>query len=160
MIQNLPSPKTKKKSVRKGRGYGSQRGGHTTGQGTKGQKSRSGYTKPGPSFEGGQNPLSKRLPQMKGMYGSGNRTRKRGYITAKTKSQPVQLSELENNFKSGDTVTEEKLIESGLVSNVAHKKLDLKILFDKEISKKLVIEGVSISKSAKAAIEKAGGEIK
>lgn len=59
--------KIKSKSTRRvGRGYGSGRGGHTVGRGQKGQKSRSGYTQPRPGFEGGQMPLSRRLPKFKG----------------------------------------------------------------------------------------------
>jgi ribosomal protein L15 len=59
--------KIKSKSTRRvGRGYGSARGGHTVGRGQKGQKSRSGYTQPRPGFEGGQMPLSRRLPKFKG----------------------------------------------------------------------------------------------
>lgn len=158
MINNLPSPKTKKKSVRVGRGIGSGRGGHTTGKGTKGQKSRSGYKKPRPGFEGGQNPLSKRLPKLKNV--SGSRTRTRLFKIRKEKHVPLKLSSIAESFKDGDTVTYDKLIGIGLVNPVASKRLIVKVLFDADIDKKLTVVGVPVSKTARKAIEKAGGAIK
>jgi large subunit ribosomal protein L15 len=158
MINNLPSPKTNKKSVRVGRGIGTGRGGHTTGKGTKGQRSRSGYKKPRPGFEGGQNPLSKRLPKLKNV--SGSRTRTRLFKIRKEKNSPVKLSSLAETFKDGETVTYDKLIDTGLISPVSNKRLIIKVLFDTDIDKKLVIEGIPVSKTAGKAIEKAGGTIK
>lgn len=152
MIHTLPSPKQNNKAKRRGRGVGTGVGGHTTGKGMKGQKSRSGYKKPAPDFEGGQNPLSKRTPKLKGF--------KKGYFESRTKKVVVKLSEIESKAKQGDTINEVFLMEHGLISNVSHKQPIIKILFDKDISKKIAIDGVAVSQKAKSAIEKAGGSVK
>jgi large subunit ribosomal protein L15 len=157
MIHNLPSPKTTKKSKQVGRGIGSGKGGHTTGRGTKGQTSRSGYTKPRPGFEGGQNPLSKRLPTLKGIS---TQDRSRKFLTSKIKNVPIQLSLLEEFFEDGDIINLEVLQVKKLFKPLSHKKLNVKVLFDIEISKKLNFEGVMASKKAIEAIEKAGGSFK
>ncbi len=62
------SPKIKNVKPKRliGRGIGSKKGGHTATRGQKGQKSRSGYTRPRPGFEGGQMPLSRRIPKLRG----------------------------------------------------------------------------------------------
>lgn len=153
---NLVSPKTTKKSKRVGRGIGSGKGGHTTGRGTKGQRSRSGYTKPRPGFEGGQNPLSKRLPKLRGLS---NAARTRKFKTNKYSDVVVNLSDLSSAFKKDESVTLESLQEKGLVGASSIKRLSVKILFDKDIDKALKIEGVAISKTAAASVEKAGGSV-
>ncbi len=157
MIEKLPSPKTTRKSVQVGRGIGSKRGGHTTGKGTKGQKSRTGYKKPRPGFEGGQNPLSKRLPKLKNV--SGSRTRTRLFKITKTKNVPINLSELAGTFKKGEEITYDALVKSGLIKPLSHKDVKVKILFDKEIDKEINIVNLPVSKKAKEAIEMAGGKI-
>ena len=157
MIQNLPSPKTSKKSIRVGRGIGSKRGGHTTGKGTKGQKSRSGYKKPRPGFEGGQNPLSKRLPKLRNVSGSTTRTRL--FKINKTKNIALNLSKIDKAFKKGDEITLDKLKKMGLVKPLSHKNLNIKILFDKEIEKSITLIGLKTSKKVKKSVEKAGGKI-
>ena len=126
-------------NFRRGRGHGSGNG-KTAGKGHKGQKARSGATRPG--FEGGQMPLYRRLP-------------KRGFnnIFAK-KYVAVNVSELER-FEDGTTVTAELLKESGVVS----KTLDgIKILGRGEITKKLTVNAAKFSASAAEKIEKAGGK--
>ncbi len=156
MLSNLPSPKTKQKSKRVGRGLGSGVGGHTTGRGTKGQKSRSGYTKPGRNFEGGQNPLSRRLPKLRGgAKGVGPK-----YFKSKVKTIVVQLSRIEESIKVGENVTIETLVELGLISPSRNRKNLIKVLFDKDVTKKFSIEGLNASKKAIESIKKAGGEIK
>ncbi|GAB4285085.1 MAG: 50S ribosomal protein L15 [Candidatus Dojkabacteria bacterium] len=154
---NLPSPKSTKPKVQVGRGYGSKRGGHTTGRGTKGQKSRSGYKAPRPGFEGGQTPLSKRLPKLKNK--SGASTRSRAFITSKIKNNPIQLSRLEEVFENGDIVSFETLADKKIIKPLAHKEVAVKIVFDKEISKKLSLQNLAISAKAKEAVEKAGGSV-
>lgn len=148
MLNKLVSPKTKKKGKIVGRGYGSGVGGHTSGRGQKGQKSRSGYTRPRPGFEGGQMPLSRRLPKLKGFT--------RGYFKAKKSTVIVNLTDLSELGIS--KVTIEALKEKGLVGN-ASKKENVKILSDGEINKKIEIVGIKVSKKAQAKIEKAGGTI-
>ncbi len=66
MLEDLKKTKNVKKKRRVGRGYASSKGGHTIGKGQKGQKSRSGYSAPRPGFEGGQMPLSRRIPKLRG----------------------------------------------------------------------------------------------
>ncbi len=149
MTNNLPSPKSTKSAVKRGRGVGTGRGGHTTGRGTKGQKSRSGYSRPRPGFEGGQNPLSRRFPKLKGFS--------RGEFTKGVKRVTLNLSEIAEVVEK-DTVDFDALIEAGLIK-VGSKKLDVKILFDKDINRKLVISGIPLSQTARQAVEKAGGQV-
>lgn len=148
MINNLPSPKTTKRQPQVGRGAG-RRGGHTTGRGTKGQKSRSGYSRPRPGFEGGQMPLSRRLPKLKGFS--------RGFTTANVKRINVQLSELAEVFGNAEVGIEE-LFAAGFINNLS-KKISVKVLFDQDIDCKLSLTGIMVSAKAKAAIEKAGGTV-
>jgi large subunit ribosomal protein L15 len=131
------------KLKRVGRGYGSGKGGHTTGRGTKGQKARS---KLRPGFEGGQNPLYKRLPKASG-------------FKPLDKIIPVVLNirDLEKNFEDGAVVSKKTLLEKGLISA---KDKDIKILGNGDVTKKYKFVGLFVSNSAKAKIEKAGGEIK
>lgn len=154
MLQTLPSPKTKSKRTQVGRGIGSGHGGHTTGRGTKGQKSRSGYSRPRPGFEGGQMPLSRRLPTLRGKPGQGVTRR---HFTAGTKRIVLKLSEVSQRVE-GKKIDNETLLAAGLLSTTS-KKLHVKILFDKPITEALTVEGVEVSKSAQAAIERAGGSV-
>lgn len=125
-------------NFRRGRGHGSGNG-KTAGKGHKGQKARSGATRPG--FEGGQMPLYRRLP-------------KRGFKCRNSKEiVAINVSELER-FEDGAEITVEALLESGLVSN---PRDGVKILGNGEISKKLTVKVNAFSESAKAKIEAAGG---
>ena len=99
-------------------------------------------------FEGGAMPLYMRLP-------------KKGFSNApfKTEYAEVSLAQLEAKFDSGE-VTREALIEKGLLKGI-NKRLPIKILANGEITKKLTFIKINkFSKSAREAIEKAGGEIK
>ncbi len=130
----------KVKHYRKGRGIGSGNG-KNAGTGNKGQKSRSGGLK-APGFEGGQTPLYRRLPK----FGFTNGSRVEYAI--------VNISSL-NKFEDGTVVNPAMLIEAGLVK----KELDgVKILGNGELSKALTVQAHKFSKSAKEAIEKAGGK--
>ncbi len=153
MINNLPSPKTTKKSKRLGRGMGSGVGGHTVGRGLKGATARSGYQYPRRGFEGGQNPISRRLPKYKGFS--------RGFITSSIRSQAVKLSMVESAAVENklNDINLGTLVKFGLVTPKFSKKVLPKILFDKEIKAKLKVSGIKTSKAAKAAIEKAGGSV-
>ena len=137
-LKNAEGAKTKK--YRKGRGVGSGNG-KNAGTGNKGQKSRSGGLK-APGFEGGQTPLYRRLPK----FGFTNGSRVEYAI--------VNISSL-NKFEDGAVVNPAALVEAGLVK----KELDgIKILGNGELSKKLTVQAHKFSKSAKEAIEKAGGK--
>jgi large subunit ribosomal protein L15 len=149
MLNTLPSPKTNKGKVQAGRGYSSGHGGHASGRGTKGQKSRSGYSRPRRAFEGGQMPLSRRLPKLKGFS--------RGFATKNVKHYTLKLSEVAANIESNQ-VNIETLAAVGLIKNFS-KKLSVKIVFDQNIDKALQIEGIPTSKTAQQAIEQAGGSV-
>ena len=135
-----PAPGAKRKRKRVGRGPGSGSG-KTAGRGSKGQKSRSGYSRRY-GFEGGQMPLVRRIP-------------KRGFTNIfRVEFQVVNFRDLERVFSEGDTVSPEVLVEKGLVRG---GKRPIKVLADGDLSKKLIVQAHKFSGSARAGIEKAGG---
>ncbi|TCP40477.1 50S ribosomal protein L15 [Rhodovulum marinum] len=136
-----------KKAKRIGRGPGSGKG-KTAGRGIKGQKSRSGVAING--YEGGQMPLYQRLP-------------KRGFNKPNRKQYAVVNLGLIQKFvddgklDAKQPITEDALVASGLV----RRKLDgVRVLAKGEVSAKLSLDVTGASKSAVAAVEKAGGTIK
>ena len=139
------APKLPKKS-RKRRGQGNAAGqGTSAGRGCKGQNSRAGGgVRIG--FEGGQTSLLQRMPKMRG-FTNPNRV----------ETQVVNLSKLEENFKTGEKVDFNALVKKSLVNKNNPK---VKILGDGELTKKFEISaGLLVSKSAQKVIEKAGGKI-
>jgi large subunit ribosomal protein L15 len=136
-LQTIPG--TRKTRKRRGRGQGSGLG-KTSGRGQKGQKSRSGYrSKPG--FEGGQMPLKRRLPKF-------------GFTPPNPLNFTiVNIEELEV-FPEGTEITPELLRERRIIRTL---KLGVKILGRGAIGKKLSVQAHRFSKSARAAIEAAGG---
>lgn len=125
-------------NFRRGRGHASGNG-KTAGKGHKGQKARSGATRPG--FEGGQMPLYRRIP-------------KRGFTNRNTKViVGINVSALER-FDNDAVVTVETLIESGIVKN---PRDGVKILGNGELTKKLNVKVDAFSEGAKAKIEALGG---
>ncbi len=141
-LNDLISPTgSNRKPKRVGRGQGSGHG-KTSCRGHKGQKARSGGNLR-PGFEGGQMPLSRRLP-------------KRGFRNpVKLEYQLVNIEKL-NRFKKDSTVTLQLLKEQGLINNV---RSPVKILSEGKISKALNIQVQAVSKQAREKIEKAGGKI-
>lgn len=127
-------------NFRRGRGHGSGNG-KTAGKGHKGQKARSGATRPG--FEGGQMPLYRRLP-------------KRGFKNRNTKDIVAINVSVLNRFEDGAEVTAESLLASGAISRVGD---GVKLLGNGELSKKLTVKVNAVSESAKAKIEAAGGTV-
>lgn len=131
----------RRKSFRVGRGIGSGNG-KTSGKGHKGQNARSGGgTRLG--FEGGQNPLFRRLP-------------KRGFHNVSRLDYAiVNVSDL-NVFDDGVEVTPTLLKEAGLIK----KEYDgVKILGKGELAKKLTVKAHKFSKTAEASIKNAGGTV-
>ncbi len=127
-------------NFRRGRGHGSGNG-KTAGKGHKGQKARSGAPRIG--FEGGQMPLYRRLP-------------KRGFTNRNSKDiVGINVSELER-FRSGSTVTVEKMIEVGLIKDARD---GVKILGNGELTKKLNVKANAFSATAKEKIEALGGTV-
>jgi large subunit ribosomal protein L15 len=140
-LSELESPKSLKKKKRVGRGDGSGHG-TTSGRGTKGQLSRSGgKTRIG--FEGGQMPLQRRIPHLKGFKN-----------LRKIVFNIVNVGDLEN-FKEGATIDYKLLDKKGLIMK---KDSPLKILGNGELSKKLTVKANAFSASASTKIEKAGGK--
>lgn len=125
---------------RVGRGIGSGIG-KTAGRGHKGQKSRAGgFHKIG--FEGGQMPLQRRLP-------------KRGFVSqTKGSVAEVQLSVL--NKLPVDDIDITVLKQAGIISRAA---LSAKIILTGKINRKIKLQGIIVTKGAKAAIEAAGGSV-
>lgn len=138
--QLKPSKNSRKNRKRVGRGNGSGTG-TFAGRGSKGQKQHGSVPF---LFEGGQLPLIKRLPHMRGFTN-----------IFRVESTPVNLSTLED-FRSGSVVTPEKLVAAGAVRK---KNARIKILGDGELTKKLNVTAHAFSKSAKAKIEAAGGSV-
>ena len=125
---------------RLGRGTGSGLG-KTSGKGHKGAKARSGGGKR-PGFEGGQMPLTMRLP-------------KRGFTNIFRKEYvAINVDRLEI-FEDGMIVTPVELIQYGVIKNVED---GVKILGNGEITKKLTVQANKFSESAKQKIEAAGGK--
>ncbi|MBQ4074982.1 MAG: 50S ribosomal protein L15 [Clostridia bacterium] len=126
---------------RLGRGVGSQLG-KTSGKGHKGAKARSGGG-PRPGFEGGQMPLTRRLP-------------KRGFTNIFGKEYAIVNVSALNAFEDGAVVTNEALIEKGLIKKV----LDgVKVLGGGELQKKLTVKVDKVTDSAKEKIEAIGGKV-
>lgn len=157
MLNKLSSPKSTKKAKILGRGTGSGVGAHTVGRGLKGATARTGYQYPRRTFEGGQNPLSRRLPRYRGDV----RGITRSFFTAGEKNTPIKLSKVVEAAEklSKTEITLQDLVETGVVTLKYSKTIKPKILLDKEITAKIIIKGIPVSKSAQAAIEKAGGSI-
>lgn len=139
-----PAPGSRKSSKRLGRGTGSGHG-KTSGRGHKGAKSRSG-AKAHLAYEGGQMPLQRRLPRLKGMA-RGRHTPARPTVYA-----PVNVGELAKI--SEDEIGIEELRKAGLVGK---KEVLVKILGDGEIERAVTVKAHAFSKTAKDKIEAAGG---
>ena len=129
-------------------GRGGKRG-KTSGRGGKGQTARAG-AKVRPEMRD----IIKRLPKLRG----------RGKSTLKSFTirpiQGINLDALELVFKSGAKVSPTTLAAEGLITTFNGKNPAVKILGDGEITKKIIVSGCTVSASARAKIEKAGGEIK
>lgn len=124
---------------RVGRGIGSGLG-KTAGRGHKGQKSRTGgFHKVG--FEGGQMPLQRRLP-------------KRGFVSLNDKTASVRLGELAKI--ATEAIDLAQLKAAGLVPAEARAA---RVFLSGEISRKVTLSGIAVSKGARAAIEAAGGSV-
>ncbi|MDN7247532.1 50S ribosomal protein L15 [Planococcus shenhongbingii] len=135
-----PAEGSRSSRKRIGRGIGSGTG-KTAGKGHKGQNARSGGgVRPG--FEGGQNPLFRRLP-------------KRGFTNINRKDYAIVNLDVLNRFDEGTEITPALLIESGVVSN---ERSGIKILGNGSLEKKLTVRAHKFSGSAKEAIEAAGGQ--
>jgi large subunit ribosomal protein L15 len=140
------APGSKKARKRVGRGTGSGHG-KTSGRGHKGAGARSG-AKAHATYEGGQMPLQRRLPRLKG------EARGRHTVARPTVYAAVNLGELEG--VPGDTIGPDELRAAGLV----RKRVELiKILGEGEIGRATTVRAHAFSRSAKVKIEAAGGSV-
>lgn len=141
----MPSPGSHRERKRLGRGPGSGKG-KTSGKGHKGSKARTGHGGPGggkPHFEGGQMPLTRRLP-------------KRGFTPPfRVENQEVALEDLAL-IPAGTEVTQESLAAAGLIEA---NKGPAKVLNNGDLAAAVVVRGVKVSAGAKQKIEKAGGKV-
>jgi large subunit ribosomal protein L15 len=142
-------PRTARKRV--GRGLGSGKGRYS-GRGIKGQKSRAGSNKMPVGFEGGQTPIDMRMGKLRG-----NTSKDAMPIGPfRTYSQPVNVRSLEERFDTGAEVTPDSLKAAGLIAKIS---VDVKVLGEGDLTKKLSVTAHSFSKSAVEKIEAAGGTV-
>ncbi len=125
---------------RVGRGIAAGQG-KTAGRGTKGQGSRTGFSKK-PGFEGGQNPLMQRLPKL------------HGFTSKRLRAENVYTGQLD---AVGATVTNESLAAAGLVTSPYAR---VKLLKRGDVTKKVTVSLQGASESAVEAVQKAGGTFK
>lgn len=135
-----PAPGSTHSKRRVGRGIGSGLG-KTSGKGHKGQKARSGGTV-APGFEGGQMPLQMRLPK----FGFSSRI---GRVTAE-----VRTSEL--NKVDADVIDIEALRKANLITASITR---VKVMLSGDVTKAVTLQGIGVTKGARAAIEAAGGKV-
>jgi large subunit ribosomal protein L15 len=141
-----PAPGSKKSRKRVGRGIGSGHG-KTSGSGHKGAGARSGASTHA-AYEGGQMPLQRRLPRLKG------EARGRHTVARPVEYAPVNISDLEG--VSGDTIGPDELRAAGLVRKKA--KL-VKILGNGEVGRAVTVRAHAFSETAKSKIEAGGGSV-
>jgi len=140
-LSELKGPESNKRRKRVGRGDGSKHG-TTCGRGTKGQLSRSGgKTRIG--FEGGQMPLQRRLPHL------------RGFKNNRKKVFNIINTGVLEDFKDGSTVDYKALMKKG---RIMKKDCPVKVLGNGDLTKKLTVKASGFSESAAKKIEKAGGK--
>ena len=145
-LHNLtPSPGSHRNRKRIGRGPGSGTG-KTSGKGHKGIKARSGHHGPGgnkPHFEGGQMPMTRRVP-------------KRGFTNPfRVESQVFGFDDLAK-LPAGSEVTRETLVEAGVIRTA---KGPAKLLANGELSQAFTVRGIKVSASAREKIVAAGGKV-
>jgi large subunit ribosomal protein L15 len=150
-LSNLKPAQSRRARKRIGRGLGSGKGRYS-GRGIKGQKSRSGSHKMRPGFEGGQNPIYMRLGKLRGPYSKDAMP----MGPHRTSTVPVNVAALEERFDAGAEVTPESLVVKGVLKNT---KIDVKILGNGDLTKKLSVAAHAISATAREKIEAAGGSV-
>ncbi len=141
-----PAPGSTRGRKRVGRGIGSGQG-KTSGRGHKGAGARSGSSTHA-AYEGGQMPLQRRLPRLKG------EARGRHTVARPVNYAPVNLSDLEG--VSGDTIGPDELRAAGLVRKKA--KL-VKILGNGEVGRAVTVRAHAFSETARSKIEAGGGSV-
>ena len=147
-LHNLsPAPGSHRARKRLGRGPGSGTG-KTSGKGHKGSMARAGHGGPGggkPGFEGGQMPMTRRMP-------------KKGFNNAqfRTENQRVRLGDLAQFAEGGAEITMETLVGAGLVRA---NRGPAKVLANGDVASAITVRGLKVSDGARAKIEAAGGRV-
>lgn len=124
--------------------------GKTSGKGTKGQKARAGR-----KLRPEMRDIIKKIPKLRGRG-------KNSFLSIQTKPVVLKLKSIEEKFTAGEEINNKTLIEKGLLSVYKGKPQQVKVLLSapkEKISAKLIFKGISVSKTAREAIEKAGGSI-
>jgi large subunit ribosomal protein L15 len=137
-----PSEGAHRSRERAGRGISAGRG-KTAGRGQKGQGARSGGTKR-PYFEGGQLPLVRRLPHLRGFNN-----------IWRVEYSPINVERL-SGFQAGEEITPERLVEAGLIKSAAEP---VKILGGGDLDRALNVKAHKFSASAREKILAAGGTV-
>ena len=132
-----PAPGSKKDRIRVGRGEGGRRG-KTAGRGTKGLKARNSLR---PGFEGGQIPLARRIPKLK------------GFTPPFREEYAIVNLEALNGFPAGTVVTPDELRKRGLIRH----KGRVKVLAQGEVDRALTVRAHAFSGAAVRKLEAAGG---
>ncbi len=141
-LHQLKPTTRKKKEKRIGRGG---KRGTTSGRGTKGQKSRSGHR-----IRPAVRDLMMKIPQKRGI----------GFKVQSSAFAIIDLTVLENNFKAGEKVSPKMLVHRGLVESKKGKTPRVKVLGEGQLTKKLILEGLAVSKKAAERILALGGEVR
>jgi large subunit ribosomal protein L15 len=150
-LSNLKPAQPRQDRKRIGRGLGSGKGRYS-GRGIKGQKARAGSNKMPAGFEGGQMPIDMRIGKLRGSTSADAMP----IGPFRTYNQPVNVGDLERRFEAGAEVTPETLKASGLIRKLS---VDVKVLGQGELTKKLEVSAHGFSKSAVEKIEAAGGTV-
>jgi large subunit ribosomal protein L15 len=143
-----PARGSRRPRKRLGRGEGSGLG-KTAGRGTKGAGARSGKKRK-VNFEGGQNPIHMRMRKLRGPH----MKKSMPFEPFRTRTQPVNLRDLEARFDKGAEVDPGSLKAAGLATR---KGVPVKVLGQGEVSKPLTVHAHAFSKTAREKIEAAGG---
>ena len=149
-LSSLKPAQKRRARKRVGRGLGSGKGRYS-GRGIKGQKARSGSHKMSPAFEGGQMPAHMRTGKLRGAHSKDALP----IGPFRTFTHALNIHDLER-FDDGAEVTPESLAEAGLIKNT---RIDVKILGEGELTKKLSVTAHRFSATARAKIEQAGGSV-
>jgi large subunit ribosomal protein L15 len=149
-LSSLQPAQKRRARKRVGRGLGSGKGRYS-GRGIKGQKARSGSHKMKPAFEGGQMPVHMRTGKQRGPHSKDALP----IGPFRTFTFALNVRDLER-FDDGTEITPESLAAAGLVKNT---RIDVKILGEGELTKKLNVTAHRFSATARAKIEQAGGSV-
>jgi len=146
-LHSLKRSVDQKKGQRVGRGG---KRGKTSGHGHKGQKQHGGH-----GIRPEIRDMIKKLPKLRGH----GKNRARTVNSSRIVYTPVNLTEIENAFTTGETVTPDTLVAKGVIASRSGKAPKVKVLARGELKKKVTVENCKVSQKAQEAIEAAGGTV-